>query len=312
MVSHGQVVHAQANGAPAKSTVFWYVIPTASLTYSHWKLLERKNPCHYTKAVRKRGRRSRTDSSKMLSYDTSVQQEAIHALDGNNSPHDTATSNSLPSHTDGTAPAASHSSQLDDANGSINQLHPGMTTGASMVDPKIFPGSINGPSLDSQAGVQHWLEKTPPIGPRGSLPSINQDFDGSISNVPVKAPYRCLEPVLPHLQGILSVEEASAMLEIYFHEQRSTSLFKSTSPYALAHVLHPASVLHPTDPRPTSPTLLVVILFCAAQTADMKIFDPPGARERIIVELYRRSLDLFQADDPDNYFRTSGTYRLSL
>lgn len=95
------------------------------------------------------------------------------------------------------------------------------------------------------------------------------------------------------------------MLEIYFNEKHN-SLFKSTSPYMLAHVLHPSSVLHPTDPRPTSAALLAVILFCVAQTADMKIFDTPGARERMSVDLYRLSLDLLQSEDPDNYFRTSG------
>lgn len=117
--------------------------------------------------------------------------------------------------------------------------------------------------------------------------------------------FRCLEPLLLSLDGILTPEEASEMLEIYFNEDNS-SPFKSTSPYMLANVLHPSSVLHPTDPRPTSPALLAVILFCVSQTADMKLFDSPGTRERTSVDLYRLSLDLLQAEDPDNYFRTSG------
>lgn len=121
----------------------------------------------------------------------------------------------------------------------------------------------------------------------------------------MRSTYRCLDSILPHLNGLLSAEEASEMLEIYFNEKHN-SLFKSTSPYMLAHVLHPSSVLHPTDPRPTSAALLAVILFCVAQTADMKIFDTPGARERMSVDLYRLSLDLLQSEDPDNYFRTSG------
>ena len=101
------------------------------------------------------------------------------------------------------------------------------------------------------------------------------------------------------------------MLEIYFNEDHNP-LFKSTSPYMLAHVLHPLSVLHPTDPRPTSPALIAVILFCVAQTADMKIFDMPGARERASVDLYRLSLHLLELEDPDNYFRTPGTYIMKL
>lgn len=123
----------------------------------------------------------------------------------------------------------------------------------------------------------------------------------------LRPPYRCLESILPRLGGILLAEEASEMLEIFFNEKHN-SMFKSTSPYLLAHVLHPSSVLHPTDPRPTSPALISVILFCVAQTADMRIFDTPGARERTSVDLYRLSMDLLQSEDPDNYFRTSGKY----
>ena len=111
--------------------------------------------------------------------------------------------------------------------------------------------------------------------------------------------------MVPHLQGILSLNEASEMLEIFFSEE-SNPLFKSTSPYMLAHILHPSTILQPTDSRPISPALIAVILFCVTQTADLRMFDPPGARERKSVELYRLSLNLLQSEDPDNYFRTSG------
>lgn len=144
----------------------------------------------------------------------------------------------------------------------------------------------------------------------GDALHFHQDvFDDIPNTLPnqgrFKQPHRCLDTALPYIQGILTSEEASEMLEIYFNEDQNP-LFKSTSPYMLAHVLHPSSVLHPIDPRPTSATLLVVILYCVTQTADMKIFDPPGARERMSVALYRLSLDLLQREDPDNYFRTSG------
>lgn len=184
----------------------------------------------------------------------------------------------------------------------------------------LYPGPLDdtsGPGFDqpfmTSGRVRHWLDGTPSLRSGGSLPGLHQNtLDGGgmnaqPNNISTPPRYPCLEPVLPQLRGILSAEEASEMLEIYFNEQRN-SLFKSTSPYALTHVLHPSSVLHPTDPRPTLPTLLVVILFCAAHTADMKIFDPPGARQRIVVELYRLILDLIQPDDADNYFRTSGKY----
>lgn len=130
--------------------------------------------------------------------------------------------------------------------------------------------------------------------------------DGSNTNkFPLKQPYRCLDSIAHYLKGILSLEEASDMLEIYFNEE-SNSPFKSTSPYMLAHVLHPSTISKPTSTRTISPALVSVILFCVAQTADMKIFDTPGARERTSVDLYRLSLNLLQSEDPDNYFRTSG------
>ncbi|KAJ5279837.1 hypothetical protein N7478_005209 [Penicillium angulare] len=135
----------------------------------------------------------------------------------------------------------------------------------------------------------------------------NDTFDDVSSNsnkFPLKQQYRCLDTIAHNLKGILSLEEASDMLEIYFNEE-SNYPFKSTSPYMLAHVLHPSTISQPTCTRPISPALVVVILFCVTQTADMRIFDTPGARERTSVDLYRLSVDLLQAEDPDNYFRTS-------
>ncbi|KAJ5212473.1 uncharacterized protein N7498_004119 [Penicillium cinerascens] len=146
------------------------------------------------------------------------------------------------------------------------------------------------------------------MDPGGSLPFHQEVFDDIPNTLPehnvINQPYPCLDSVLPHLGDILSPVEASEMLEVYFNEEHN-SVFKSSSPYMLAHVLHPSSVLHPTDPRPISPALLAVILFCVAQTADMRIFDTPGARERMSVDLYRLSLNLLEREDPDNYFRTS-------
>jgi hypothetical protein len=248
----------------------------------------------------------------------------------------------LHSHPEGEVPPADTQIPRRDTDPgcSMDRLHPqfpnntsearipreNQTSISSLIDPVFaFDGLYSGP-LDGPGGpgfeanqatmasgsVRNWLEKMPSLPSGESLPglhqgSLNGDAVGTRpDNIPVLPQYRCLEPVLPHLRGILSAEEASEMLEIYFNEQRN-SIFKSTSPYALTHVLHPSSVLHSTDPRPMSPTLLVVVLFCVAQTADMKVFDPPGARERIVVDLYRLSLDLIQPDDADNYFRTSGT-----
>lgn len=125
------------------------------------------------------------------------------------------------------------------------------------------------------------------------------------SDFSMKPSYSSLDPLLPHLKTIITPQEASEMLETYFQDSHNP-LFKSHSPYMLAHVLHPSSVLHYSEPRQTSPALIAVILFCVAQTADMGKFDSPGARERTSIALYRLSLDFLQEEDPDNYFRSSG------
>ncbi|KAJ5546662.1 hypothetical protein N7494_004247, partial [Penicillium frequentans] len=144
-----------------------------------------------------------------------------------------------------------------------------------------------------------------PNSPVKEFPRPKFDEDPGFANgFSTKQPYRCLDSILPHLVGVLSVAEASEMLEIYFNEG-SNSLYKSTSPYMLAHILHPSTMLDQPDSRLISPALLAVILFCVTQTADMKIFDTPGARERTSVDLYRLSLILLESEDPDNYFRTS-------
>ncbi|KAL3461730.1 hypothetical protein BJX64DRAFT_300090 [Aspergillus heterothallicus] len=159
--------------------------------------------------------------------------------------------------------------------------------------------------------VEHWLSKTPPIPPGGALRGLystvsHKNLQGTSTHGSSQghSSYPCLEPLLPYLRGILSPSDAAEMLEIYFNEQRNP-IFKATSPYTLTHIVQPSSVLHPTAPRPTSSVLLLVMLLCVAHTADIKIFDPPGARQRIVLDLYRLVLDLMEPVDWDNYFRTS-------
>ncbi|KAL4747019.1 hypothetical protein BDW72DRAFT_197128 [Aspergillus terricola var. indicus] len=156
--------------------------------------------------------------------------------------------------------------------------------------------------------VEHWLDRTTSFAPsisRGIYPSIPHNHQGGFGQGQVQGQcYPCLHHLMPYLKGILSPEDASEMLEIYFNDQRNP-IFKASSPYTLTHIIHPSSILHPTSPRPTSSVLLLVMLLCVAHTADIKIFDPPGARQRIVLDLYRLALDLLEPVDWDNYFRTS-------
>lgn len=173
------------------------------------------------------------------------------------------------------------------------------------------PGRPSSQTAFTPGRVEHWLDKTAPIprsGSRGLYSTVShKTLQENLGNGTAQGrrPYPCLEPLLPYLQGILSPADASEMLEIYFNEQRNP-IFKAASPYTITHVIQPSSVLHPTAPRPTSSVLLIVMLLCVAQTADIKIFDPPGARQRIVLDLYRLALDLMEPVDWDNYFRTSG------
>ncbi|KAL4866124.1 hypothetical protein BDV12DRAFT_199445 [Aspergillus spectabilis] len=189
--------------------------------------------------------------------------------------------------------------------------------GTAMPNPFLFqdvffgvPGRPNSQAAFTPGRVEHWLDKTASMTPassRGLYSTVShRGLQGTSQRNHARGQksYPCLEPLLPYLQGILAPSDAAEMLEIYFNEQRNP-IFKATSPYTLTHIIHPSSVLHPTAPRPTSSILLLVMLLCVAQTADIRIFDPPGARQRIVLDLYRLALDLMEPVDWDNYFRTS-------
>ncbi|KAJ0422002.1 hypothetical protein BJY00DRAFT_311404 [Aspergillus carlsbadensis] len=172
-------------------------------------------------------------------------------------------------------------------------------------------GQSHSPAGITSGRVEHWLSKTPPVPSGGPLRGLystvshkNLQGGSAHGSSQGQVSYPCLEPLLPYLRGILSSSDASEMLEIYFNEQRNP-IFKATSPYTITHIVQPSSVLHPTAPRPTSSILLLVMLLCVAHTADIRIFDPPGARQRIVLDLYRLVLDLMEPVDWDNYFRTS-------
>lgn len=117
--------------------------------------------------------------------------------------------------------------------------------------------------------------------------------------------YRCLEPILSELKCILPISAACELLEIYFAEPCG-SLFNGASPFVLTHVLRKRSVLHPTKPRQTTPALLSTILWCTAQTADLRIFHSPGSRRRISDRLYELTISLLRPRDPDSWHRTPG------
>jgi xylanolytic transcriptional activator XlnR len=117
--------------------------------------------------------------------------------------------------------------------------------------------------------------------------------------------YRCLAPVLPHLRGIIPASVACDLLDVYLTEP-GTSLFKTASPYILTRIFRKKSLLHPTNPRPTTPALLATMLWCSAQTADIVFLHVPGSRSRITHALYALATSLVAERDPDRWRRVHG------
>ncbi|KAJ5740692.1 hypothetical protein N7493_000564 [Penicillium malachiteum] len=279
---------------------------------------ERDESCDYTKTVRKRGRRPRSDSIRFLRKEQrpSTENGLLYAFA--TSPPDTVVSKNIssPDNEHDLSSVNSESCVADDAGTALAEHSRISASGrapspAMSIQPAAFSGLAQG-HIDSNPLETNQLPISPPTfispGPTSPLRAFRRRPLENISNIstnfPIKQTYRCLDSVMSHLQGILTLQEASEMLGIFFTED-SNPLFKSTSPYMLAQVLHPSTLRQDTKVRPISPALIVVVLFCVTQTADMRIFDTPSARERKSVGLYRLSLDLLQSEDPDNYFRTS-------
>lgn len=118
--------------------------------------------------------------------------------------------------------------------------------------------------------------------------------------------YRFLDPVLPYLRDIIPASVAADLLDVYLTEPGS-SLFRCASPYILTRIFRKKSVLHPTNPRPTTPALLATLLWCAAQTADIVLLHVPGSRSKIANALYNLATFLISERDPDRWRRIHGT-----
>lgn len=120
--------------------------------------------------------------------------------------------------------------------------------------------------------------------------------------------YKFLHPVLPHIRHIIPASVACDLLEIFLTDPGS-SLFRGASPYILTRIFRKRSILHPTNPRPTTPALLATILWCVAQTADVMVLHVPGTRAKIVNELYELATSLVSARDPDRWRRIHGGLR---
>lgn len=117
--------------------------------------------------------------------------------------------------------------------------------------------------------------------------------------------YRCLDPILPYLRDIIPASVACDLLDVYLTEPGS-SLFRCASPYILTRIFRKKSLLHPTNPRQTTPALLATMLWCSAQTADIVLLHVPGSRAKICNALYELATALITDRDADRWRRTHG------
>lgn len=112
--------------------------------------------------------------------------------------------------------------------------------------------------------------------------------------------YPVITPLLPILADIMPVSIACDLLQLYF-DQPGSSVLKCASPYVLTHVVRRRAVLHPSNPRPTSPALLLSMLYATAHTADIAYFHVPGSRTTVCDKLYAAVVG--QLRDPDDWHR---------
>lgn len=106
--------------------------------------------------------------------------------------------------------------------------------------------------------------------------------------------YPVLVPLLPHLTSILPAGIACDLLDLYFTNP-STTFFQPASPYVLTHIFRRQSFLHPTNPRPTSPSLLCAMLWVSAQTSDAPYLTAtPTARGRVCQKLLELCISLLR------------------
>ncbi|KAF4428268.1 hypothetical protein F53441_14057 [Fusarium austroafricanum] len=98
------------------------------------------------------------------------------------------------------------------------------------------------------------------IDPASVLSAQNEAPSTTAASQPQHCRYKCLEPIIPMLEGIIDAGLVCELLELYFVEPGG-SLFRCSSPYVLAHVLRKETLLRSNNPRTCTPALLVTMLW---------------------------------------------------
>lgn len=145
-----------------------------------------------------------------------------------------------------------------------------------------------------------------PTAREGSVPEVQRAQHSLYKAPSADCRYRCLDPVLPYLRDIIPASVACDLIDVYLTEPGS-SLFRCASPYIITRIFRKTSLLHPTNPRRTTPALLATMLWCSAQTADIVLLHVPGSRAKICNALYELATALVSDRDPDRWRRIHGT-----
>lgn len=290
------------------------------INFYRWDI-EYERGCFYTRTVGKRGRRPHSSFQKTLqhsTYDSPSPDSPEHArlqdesyaetiTNENNEPWtvqqdiDNGLQNVPPSSPLALTPSISPETftSVLVSTGSHNLDLPAASASGQ---PREVPAYMNNdafhstPSAAAEVPVSH-----------GRQLGSSMDYSANLrSDEHRTSRFKCLEPVLAMLHGIIDEDLACKLLESYFREP-GRSLFECASPYVLTHVLRKDSLLRSDSPRRTTCALLVTILWVTSQTADDDSFFLAPGRKAIVCERLRKlMLSLIQERDQDSWDRDAG------
>ncbi|KAG4263723.1 hypothetical protein FPRO03_08999 [Fusarium proliferatum] len=218
---------------------------------------EYQSTCHYTRSIGRRGRKPKSanrvqqpqqdrepDSSEA---DCDVEQNTSHPRPEQNGTYDVQGSPGLPTNPHDTVSShysSSHSSHHD----AVSLDIPAESIPAPTFDQLYHVTDIQ-PSYslpDFDLAVHHGADSVHESPARERASTVTQSLPSPGCR------YKCLEPIIPLLHGIIDARLVCELFELYFVEPGG-SLFKSSSPYVLAHVMRKESLLRNDNPRTCGP-----------------------------------------------------------
>ncbi|KAH7303611.1 fungal-specific transcription factor domain-containing protein [Stachybotrys elegans] len=106
--------------------------------------------------------------------------------------------------------------------------------------------------------------------------------------------YPVLEPVIPYLGDIITIDLACDLIDYYF-SLSSRAWMDLMSPYILGFVFRKRAFLHPIKPRQCQPALLASMLWVATQASDAPfIASAPSTRDTVCRRLQELIVDLLK------------------